>query len=367
MTRKVLLIPKGFLGDIILTSPALAALKRSPGSVEVSVLCSPATAEILRRDRHVDSVLVYDRKGEHRGWRGLKAFADLLRAERFDVACSFQMSPRTAMLLWLARIPKRIGFAGSIGRYLYTSVVPRDGRGHDVLRNLALVESELDQGVKEDINRLRSGDDVDLSWARLRAPEVDDEALSSDVRAIVESKQTLVALCPGSAWETKRWSVEGFRDVAESLIAQGVRVVLLGAKSDEWVCSEVAKGLSLINLCGKTSLNEMVALIDRAQCVVCNDSLALHIGSATQTPTVAVFCATSPRFGFGPWMNDAVVLEKDDLFCKPCRRHGSRECPTGTRACMTGVSSREVVCAVERFLGEQERGSGAGLLRVIKR
>ncbi len=367
MTRKVLLIPKGFLGDIILTSPTLAALKRSPGSISVSAVCSPSTAEILRRDRYVDSVLVYDRKGEHQGWKGLKAFADLLRAERFDVACSFQMSPRTAILLWLAGIPKRIGFSGSWVRYFYTTIVRRDGRAHDVLRNLALVESELDEGTREELNRLRVGDESDLSWAGLRAPDVDQDGLSSDVRAIVESRQTLVVLSPGSAWETKRWSVEGFRGVAESLIAKGVRVVLIGAKSDESVSAKVAEGLSLINLCGKTSINEMIALVDRAQCLVCNDSLALHIGSATKTPTVAIFCATSPRFGFGPWMNDSVVLEKGDLFCKPCRRHGSRGCPTGTHACMTGVSSREVVCAVDRFLGEQERGSGSGLLRVIKR
>ncbi len=366
MTRKILLIPKGFLGDILLTSPVLSALKRNPGGVSITVLCSPSTAEIVRRDPLVDGVLVFDRRTSHRGWSGLREFAATLKEEGFDAAYSFQMSPRTAILLWLAEIPRRVGFAGGIVPWLYTNRVPRVARYHDVVRNLSLVHEELDDLTRSDVEELTKEIGLDIPWSGLRIPEVDEEELSDTVKQILAGKRSRVVLSPGSAWETKRWDAQGFRGVAHSLRTKGIDVVVVGAPADADVCAEVVQGLDVSNLCGKTSLNELTALIRSAACLVCNDSLALHIGSALQTPTVALFCATSPRFGFGPWRNRAVVLEKSDLFCKPCRRHGSRGCPTGTRACMTGVSSSEVVCAVERFLGESGRGSSSGSLRVIK-
>ncbi len=366
MTRKILLIPKGFLGDILLTSPVLSALKKNSSGVSISVLCSPATAEIVRRDLLVDGVLVFDRRVSHRGWRGLREFAETIKEEGFDAAYSFQMSPRTAILLWMTGIKRRVSFEGSFSRFFYTNLVPRVARYHDVIRNLTLVREELDHATRADVEELAKDIGLDVPWSGLRIPEIDEEELSDSVKQILAGKTPRVVLSPGSAWETKRWDAQGFRGVAQSLRMKGLDVVIVGAPADAEVCAEVVQGLDVSNLCGKTSLNELTALIRGSACLVCNDSLALHIGSAVQTPTVAIFCATSPRFGFGPWRNRAVVLEKSDLFCKPCRRHGSRGCPTGTRACMTGVSSSEVVCAVERFLGESGRGSSSGGLRVVK-
>jgi heptosyltransferase-2 len=88
---------------------------------------------------------------------------------------------------------------------------------------------------------------------------------------------------------------------------------------------------------------------------VCNDSVALHVGSALKVPTVAVFCATSPRFGFGPWRNRATVVEHSELSCKPCRRHGSPRCPTGTEACMRDVKAERVLAAASGLLEAQGR------------
>lgn len=366
MARKILLIPKGFLGDILLTSPVLAALKRGEDTTLISVLCAPSTAEIVRRYSLVDGVLVYDRRGAHRGWSGLRKCAAMLREEEFDAVYSFQMSPRTAILTWLAGIPRRIGFSGSIASFLYTRRVPKVARYHDVVRNLMVVEADLEEATRADIRELTKEIALDVPWSGLSIPEIDTDEISDSVKQLISGTRPRVVLSPGSAWETKRWDAQGFHEVAKTLRSRGVDVVVVGAPSDAEVCAEVVQGLDVANMCGKTSLNELAALIKKSSCVVCNDSLALHISSAVQTPTVAIFCATSPRFGFGPWRNRAVVLEKSDLYCKPCRRHGSRKCPTGTRACMTGVSGGEVVCAVERFLGEKGAGTGVATLRVVK-
>jgi len=366
LKRDILLIPKGFFGDILLMTPAIAALSRSQPNSSITVLCTPATAEFVRRDPLVNDVIVYDRRKEHRGFAGLRAFAAAVKARNFDVAYSFHTSPRTALLLKLAGIPERVGYSDASLGFLYTERVAKDAGVHDVLRTVDLIKGELDDVTRHQFERLRESPDEHAPWADIRVPESGGNGLSEGVRGLVEGGEPYVVLSPGSAWPTKQWDAEGFRGVAKRYHERDVRVVVVGAKADVPTARRVTEGLDVEDLCGETSLEELIGIIRGASCVVCNDSLALHICSATKTPVVVVFCATSPRFGFGPWRNRSTILEKSDLFCKPCHRHGSRSCPTGTRLCMTGVSATEVVCAVDQFLGEREGGRQARYLPVVE-
>ena len=116
--KKILLIPKGFLGDILLTTPVIAALVRAHPGLQVTVVCTPATAEFVRRDPLVHDVVVYDRRSTHKGWSGLKAFARLLKERSFDTAYSFHRSPRTAILLRLSGIAERVAYSDSYLSFL---------------------------------------------------------------------------------------------------------------------------------------------------------------------------------------------------------------------------------------------------------
>jgi len=366
LKRNILLIPKGFFGDILLMTPAIAALSRSQPSATIAVLCTPATAQFVRRDPLVNNVIVYDRRGQHKGFAGLRSLAATLKERRFDVAYAFHASPRTTTLLKLAGIPDRVGFSGSSLGFLYTRRVHKNGGLHDVLRMVELIKDELDEVSRRQFEGLCLDPACHAPWADLRIPEEGGEGLSDRVSAIIRDGRPYIVLAPGSAWPTKQWDVEGFREVTKIYRGRGGRVVIVGAKSDVPTARRVSAGLDVDDLCGETTLEELFALVREAACVVCNDSLALHICSATKTPVVAVFCATSPRFGFGPWRNRSVVLERRDLFCKPCHRHGSQSCPTGTRLCMTGVSPIEVVCAVDGFLGEMGKRPQARYLPVVE-
>jgi heptosyltransferase-2 len=288
---------------------------------------------------------VYDKRGEHRGVKGLRHLATRVREKGFAGAYCTQRAARVGILLWLAGVPKRVGFKDSLVSFLFTTTVAKPGGGHDVLRNLALVEPDLDLRTRNELLKLHSDPDADVPWADLRVPLPLRERLSAVAQEIVCGEPYDV-LVPGSAWETKRWDPQGFREVARARIAEGRRVVVVGAPADSSACEIVAGEPGVLNLCGRTSLEDLIAIIASASSVVCNDSLALHIASAVKVPVTAIFCATSPRFGFGPWRTPAAVVEKGDLFCKPCRRHGSRRCPTGTNLCMTGVSSGEVLSAL---------------------
>jgi heptosyltransferase-2 len=123
----------------------------------------------------------------------------------------------------------------------------------------------------------------------------------------------------------------------------------MGGPDDMAVNRRVSRGLDVLDLGGKTSISDAMYIVSQAKLVVCNDSMSLHMASAFKIPTVTIFCATSPTFGFGPWQNNARVVEKK-LDCKPCGRHGGRRCPNGTEACMKEVDFDEVASAIDSVL-----------------
>ena len=163
-----------------------------------------------------------------------------------------------------------------------------------------------------------------------------------------------IAVAPGSVWATKRWTVEGFASVSEAFLQQGFSVVLIGGPDDVEAGKKIESLLStrdgLINLIGRCSLPVSAAVIDRMDLLVSNDSAPLHIASATNTPVVALFCATVPEFGFGPWQVDSSVLGVENLSCRPCGRHGGMTCPTGTHACQRELKAEQVIVAAEELL-----------------
>src|SRR5437868_13402257 len=135
----VLVVQTSFLGDVVLTTPLLTALRRRIAPRRLAVLVRPEAVPLVDGHPDVDQVLVDDKRGAERGLAGLVRTARRLRRERFDVAVSPHRSLRTAIVLAAARIPPRIGFASSRGAMLFHERVPHDRTRHDVERNLALV------------------------------------------------------------------------------------------------------------------------------------------------------------------------------------------------------------------------------------
>jgi len=265
----------------------------------------------------------------------LLEMARKVKKMKFDRVYSLHRSFRTSILLWLTGIPHRIGCMDAKFPYLYHETRSRDFSEHDVIRNLSILKGELDL----------SSFDMEM---RLFAPPEDEVRV--DLREKIDGSKPYTVIAPGSVWNTKMWFAEGFRSVAAFLLKKGYRVVLVGATSDEAVCKTVAKDLDVLSVAGKTDISEAMYIVKHAKLVVCNDSMTLHMASAFKIPTVAVFCATSPEFGYGPWKNNAIVVEKQGLHCKPCRPHGSEKCPEGTDACMRELPPDEVIKAIRKVL-----------------
>ncbi len=332
---KILLVQTSFLGDTILSTPLIAALKKLHPDAELWIMTTPLAATLVKRDPLLTGVIPFAKRGLERGIKGLLRQAHKLRKMNFDMAYSLHRSARTSLLLALSRIPEKIGFKNAKLAFLYDITRPRPQELHDVLRNLALLNNGSQNTNLPD-------------QLRLFAPE--KRALAPLLQTELPAPGSYVLMVPGSAWETKRWSAAGYHKVAKHLLKRGWLVVLLGSNEEVDVCQEVAGNLEVINLAGRGDLDSALYLTKHARLMVCNDSMALHMASACKIPTVVIFCATVPEFGFGPWQNRAIIVEKKGLSCRPCARHGNRQCPNQTRACMDELSEVEVIKAIDTLL-----------------
>jgi heptosyltransferase-2 len=239
---------------------------------------------------------------------------------------------RSALLVWLAKIPQRIGFDRSAGAWLFTKRVPYRQK-HEVERNLDLLRA---------LNGAVSIPSLKISW-----DETDSQIVDSFCSGNIKG-QWFCALAPGSVWATKRWPPERFAELARRLIAEtGTQIYLIGGQGDAELCARLAREISdaCINTAGKLTLRQSAALLDRCQILVSNDSAPTHLGVATRCKVITIFGPTVPAFGFSPFGDGHVVIEKN-LPCRPCSSHGSKRCPLGTHACMLEISVEEVFARV---------------------
>lgn len=327
MTRS-LVIQTSFLGDVILTTPLLAALG-SHGPVDV--VATPLGASLLTGHPAVRRLYTYEKRGADAGLGALRRLATAVRAgDPSDVAYLAQGSVRSAILALVAGYRTRVGFDRSAGRWLYTRRVPYAADHHHALRLMSLA------GVASSPN--------DLPARPRLYPAAADEA-AVDVllaNAGVHPADPLIALAPGSVWLTKRWP--WFPDLAR-LLPSDHRIVVVGSAADRELATAIlaAVGARAIDATGALSLLGSAALIGRARVLVTNDSAPLHMASAMNTPTVAVFGPTVPRFGFGPLADHRAIAEVAGLPCRPCHAHGPMQCPLTHFRCMLDLTAGRVL------------------------
>jgi lipopolysaccharide heptosyltransferase II len=342
--NNVLLLQTSFLGDTVLTLPLIAEIRRRFPVKKLTLLCQPASSELLQDYPAIDQIIIDDKKNADRGWAGLRAKADALKAKGFTLALTPHKSLRSALMLYLAQIPCRIGFRQSKGWFLFHRRVERDPRRHDVERNLSILQA-FDVRV-EDCQRA-----LDLPVSSMI-----QIAVNRKLTALGASEnQLLIGVNPGSVWPTKRWSAAGFAELIVGLKKQfSCQVLLFGGPEDEMVVEDVQKRCdrAAINLVNQISLRELAAAISRCAVFVTNDSGPMHIAVARKVPTVAIFCATTPELGFYPYTAKAIVVGSGAA-CRPCAPHGGRRCPLGTADCSEGIHPADVFGAVRRLLNSE--------------
>jgi heptosyltransferase-2 len=335
---------------MILTTPLLERLAEDG---PVHVLATPANAGILANHPAVASVIVFDKRGQDRGWGGMQRMARALRDTGAKRAYMAQGSLRTAAIARLAGIPERIGFDTSPGRVLYTRQVHFDASQHHVERLWRLAEPASFAEATRDVERTvatRTETDRTPRRPSLYPGPADRAQVERLLAEVGHEVAPFIALAPGSVWATKRWP--SYDDLAAELTsaihATSMRIAVIGGDGDrelaDAIVAKVAShgGPAVIDAVGRLSLLASADLISRAAVLVTNDSAPLHLASAMNTPTIALFGPTVTSLGFGPLADIHRVVEQAALSCRPCGAHGARRCPLGHWKCMRDTSVKDV-------------------------
>jgi lipopolysaccharide heptosyltransferase II len=350
--RRVLLIRLDNLGDVLVTTPAMHAVRQSLPDAELTLLASPVGAQVGRLNPDLDNVIVYDAPWMD-PWSQLpqqpereQAVIAQIAERRFDGAIIFtsyhQSALPAAYLCYLAAIPLRA--AASIdgpGSLLTTRHKHPERMMHEVERGLDLVGA---LGM--------TTDETDLVLA---VPDAARDELSSVLAACaVDPQKPLVVIHPGCSMPARTYPWEMYADVADELIEQlDVSVVLTGAEAERELVERVQARMTrhAVAVAGDLSFPAFCGLIETADLTITNNTGPMHISATLKTPVIALFALTNPPEQWGPWH----VRHRQLYHDVPCRICYQRSCPYG-HECLRLISPAMVVDAASEMLAEDPRG-----------
>jgi len=334
--RKILIIKPSAIGDVVHALPVLNLLRRKWPAAHVSWLVTPACAGLLERHPQLDEAIRFERREFGRGWKSPTVAADFyrftrsLRQRNFDLVIDLQGLFRSGWLAWSTRAPVRVGQASAReGAWLfYTHRVPTGSpEQHAVERYLTIAQAlGCERGP------------VEFQFAV-------DDADRRHVEALVPGRYAV--LMPGTNWPTKMWPVERFAALVTPLRERfGLETVVAGGPDTVELAAKIP---GATNLAGRTDLRQLVALLERAELVVANDSGPMHIAAALGRPLVTPYGPTNP-VRTGPYRRQDSVVRLD-IPCSPCY---SRKC--SHQSCLQWLGIEPVLALAERQL----KGCSAG-------
>jgi heptosyltransferase-2 len=331
MAERILIVAPSWVGDAILSEPLVAVLREPLEEPMVDVLAPPWCAPVYARMRGVARMI--DSPFDH-GELGLvrrRALARELKSNGYTRAFILPRSFKSALVPWLARIPRRVGYAGEARSPLLT-----DARRLDRNAMPRLVDRFVALAVPE-------GQLVPTPPAPVLVPNTANA--NEALRALgLATRRRIAILCPGAEFgPAKRWPTEHFIVLARRLLDAGYAVWLLGSANDQPAAAPIASAVPAArNLTGRTDLGTAIDLLSLATIVVSNDSGLMHAAAAVARPLVALFGSSSPVYT--PPLSPIARVAKIDIECSPCFK---RECPLGHFRCMRELSP-ELVYALTR-------------------
>lgn len=367
----ILLIRPDHLGDLLFTIPALRALREAFPQARITGLVGPWAEAVVASNPRLDEVMLcpfpgftrQPRKSISEPYVVLGRYARLLREKGFDLALVLRFDHWWgALLAYLARIPRRVGYDIAEVKPFLTDAVPYVPGRHEVEQNLALVEAV-------------SGQLPSPRWAVEPSPGfplefplyTQDREFAARYLAEqgVRDDDLLVCIHPGAGASVKLWRSEGWAQVADALVEEyGAKVILTGSASEAPLVQAITEQMDCqpIVAAGQTTLGQLAALMARCRLVLGVDSGPLHLAVAVSTSTVHLYGPVDSRT-FGPWGDPAShIVLTSDRDCVPCNRLDYRSDELENHRCVWDISEAQVAEAARQLL-EREAESEGGKVR----
>ena len=376
--RSILIVLPTWVGDFVMATPALRAIRQRFPKAEIAFLAEPNLVDVIRGGDWMDDVLEWPAKARRRPWhREYRALVAHLREREFDWCVLLPNSFRSALLAWQSSANRRIGYnrdgrgwlltdripvKNYVGRFRYSPFAIRhlnpplphgrgsdmDGRGSEWLRGryrpMPIVVYYAD--LAEHLGCKRPGDQLELFTT-----EDGDESIHERLSTLgITNRHPLVVISPGAKFgASKCWLPERFAATADRLIDECHASVIVTCGPGEEPIAQAIKAAMRREavVCDeqKFSLGEMKSLVKRCDLLICNDAGIRHFAKAFGVPVVTIFGPTHPEWTVTSYPRETIV--RIDVDCGPCQQ---KICPLGHHKCMTGVEVEMVVAAAKRWI-----------------
>jgi ADP-heptose:LPS heptosyltransferase len=359
---RILLIRLRLIGDVVFTTPVVAALRRRFPHAHLAYVVEPPAAPVVAANPHLDEVIVAASPATRRIGDDL-ALARRIGQGRFDVAIDLHGGPRSAMLAWLSRAPRRIGYEIPARRWMYTEQVARS-------RTLRPRHSVVNQW---DLLRPLGFDDPspETDPTEMPASRAAAESVAGRLRAagIEPSLQPLIVVHVSAGNPFRRWPADSFVELVTRLARtdERRRILVISGPSERDAARDIS-GRARVRLQGAESsvvddfevdLVELRALMDRSALFIGGDSGPLHVAGTSRVPIVGIYGPTLPARS-APWRPARFVTESVELPGLPCRPCHQRVCEPGDFRCLGQIPAERLAEAAERALRRAAQGQPVG-------
>ncbi|NBV00249.1 MAG: lipopolysaccharide heptosyltransferase II [Burkholderiaceae bacterium] len=333
--KRILIIAPNWIGDAVMIEPLIRALHLKSPESSIDVLATPWVASVMRFIPLVNDIIQAPLLHGKLQWKERRQLATQLETNNYHEAYVLPNSFKSALIPWLANIPKRIGYLGEWRWGLLNQTLSNPSRQNRPPMHqhyLALAGQEL--SPEESKPRLICKD-VMKSRAR-------------DYAKTLQNHEGLYIFCPGAEYgPAKQWPSSHYAELAKALSERqrNATILILGSNKEKALGDEIvlrSQTDRIINLCGKTSLDDAVSLISVSQGVVSNDSGLMHIAAALGIPQVAIFGSSDPRHT--PPLSNLAKIHWLKLDCSPCFK---RTCPLGHYRCLVDIQPQTVLNSLE--------------------
>ncbi|CAN5308721.1 glycosyltransferase family 9 protein [soil metagenome] len=328
MNLKFLIIQTAFIGDVILATAVAEKLHQQFPDAQIDFVLRKGNEGLLQNHPFIKTVFVWNKKQGK--IKNLFAIKNQVKANKYDSVIDLHRFASSGFIAGFSGAKEKVGFDKNPLSFLFTKKIKHEiGTGkHEVERNQQLIEHLTDN----------------------KAAKPKLYPTTENFESVKQYKtQAYVCLAPTSVWFTKQYPKEKWIELCDQL-PNNLTIYLLGAPSDASACEYIKskvisqKSKKIINLAGKLNFLESAALMKDATMNYVNDSAPMHIASAMNAKTTAIYCSTVPAFGFGPLSDNSKIVEtKLTLDCRPCGLHGHKECPQGHFKCGFYIETEELL------------------------
>lgn len=331
--KRILVTRTDRIGDVILSLPAIKAIRKAFPDDYIAVVVQPRIDDLLKGNPYVDEVIVYDKSKKHKGLLKNLGFIKWLRVKKFDVVLNLHSTKRMNLLCFLAGIPRRIGYARGKADFLLTDKIEytkKLGEKHEA-------EYSLDILRYLGINSEFSNPFICVQHEDEKKAEEILEGLG------VGPGEKFAILHPGASCKSKLWPLENFAKAGD-MLAENLKIkVMINLAPDQAGLGEKVKGMMKnqpVLFCSPTTLGELAALFKKASLVISNDSGPAHIAAAVGVPVISIFGRNQKGLSPARWrpLGDKAIAIHKDVGCAECLAH---DCKIDF-LCLKSISAQEV-------------------------